>query len=234
MQPISNPKVSLLYFTPNPEESIYVAARICYAALGANELQKNVNVEDAKKLIRFLVKAGHHSALEHASFTFSVENVSRVLTHQLVRNRIASYSHQSQRYVEMDENLKFIVPPNIKENTEFYSRFVEMVDGQITFYHDMVAAGIPKEDARYIIGGGVETKIVVTMNARELLNFFEHRVCHRAQWEIQSLARQMLELVLIEASTVFETAGPSCVREGCHEGKMSCGRPYSRTGGKEK
>jgi thymidylate synthase (FAD) len=103
-----------------------------------------------------------------------------------------------------------------------------MVDAQSSFYGELVAQGIPKEDARYVIGQGVASKIIVTMNARELLNFFEHRICHRAQWEIQLLAQRMLELVEPLAPTVFELAGPECVRSKCSEGKMGCGRPYPR------
>ena len=169
-------------------------------------------------------RMGHTSTFEHVSFTFAIEGVSRVLTHQLVRHRIASYSQQSQRYVK-EHDFERIVPPSIARDPAVKARFDELCNAIQGFYNDMTEAGIPAEDARYILPNATETKIVVTMNARSLLHFFELRCCSRAQWEIRELANRMLEEVRQVAPVLFAKAGPTCVTQRvCHEGKMSCGR----------
>ena len=164
--------------------------------------------------------------LEHAVFTFAVEDVSRALTHQLVRHRLASYSQKSQRWVE-EKDAVYITPPGIKAGTQAYKIFQETVRFAFDSYARLLEEGISKEDARYLLPNAVETKIVVTMNARELLHFFSLRCCNRSQWEIRALAHTMLSLVKEIASTIFANAGAPCVRGDCPEGEMSCGRPYT-------
>lgn len=158
------------------------------------------------------------------TFTFAIEGVSRVLTHQLVRHRIASYSQQSQRYVK-EHDFETIVPPSIAKNPAAKAKFDALMAEIQDLYNEFTAAGVLAEDARYILPNATETKIVCTFNARSLLNFFSLRCCTRAQWEIRALANEMLRQVKDVAPVIFENAGPTCVSEGvCHEGEMSCGR----------
>ena len=217
-------KVTLLEYTPDPERVVAMAARLCYSASGAAELAERLSDAKVKEMVQKIVAMGHASCLEHASFTFGIEGVSRVLTHQLVRHRIASYDQQSQRYVAA-HGFQYITPPSIAENPEAKEKFDQII-GQIREAYDaLTELGIPKEDARYVLANATETKILVTMNARTLLHFFNLRCCNRAQWEIRAMAYQMLALVKNVAPTLFHNAGASCVNTGrCPEGKMTCGK----------
>ena len=180
--------------------------------------------EQAAKLVRKLVSMGHFSTLEHVTFTFAIEGVSRVLTHQLVRHRIASYSQQSQRYVK-EHNFETIMPPTIAARPEAKEKFLKLMQEIQDLYNELTEQGIPAEDARYVLPNAAETKIVCTFNVRSLLNFFSLRCCSRAQWEIRQLAEKMLAECKKVAPVLFENAGPTCVSEGiCREGEMSCGR----------
>ena len=221
--------VELLYYTPNPERAIATAARLCYAPVGAAELMETMSDEQAEKVLKVIMTGGHFSTLEHASFTFAIDGVSRALTHQLVRHRLASYNQQSQRYVKFkDGNVPYVLPPSIAEDEEKTALFNEAIQATVDAYTKLVDAGVEAEDARYLLPNAAETKIVVTMNARELYHFFTVRCCNRAQWEIRELAWKMLELVRPLAPYVFMDAGPTCVRGGCEEGKMTCGEPYDK------
>jgi thymidylate synthase (FAD) len=166
--------------------------------------------------------------VEHASFTFAIEGISRACTHQLVRHRLASYNQQSQRYVKYG-NLDFIIPPAIRRDETLKAEFEKRMETCLDGYHQLLEGGIEPEDARYILPQAAETKIVVTMNARELLHFFTLRCCTRAQWEIRFLALKMLKKVRKIAPTVFATAGPACVRGPCPEDEMMCDRPWKKT-----
>ncbi len=185
--------------------------------------------EDAvHRILKILMSSGHLSALEHATYTFAIDGVSRALTHQLVRHRVASYNQQSQRYVSYAEEPEFIVPPTVAQDPAALSRFNEANKAAFAGYRALIEAGIPAEDARYVLPNAMETKIVVTMNVRELLHFFELRCCNRAQWEIRDLALSMLDLVEPTAPYVFVDAGASCRRGPCRENKMTCGDPYPK------
>ena len=181
--------------------------------------------EDIEKLVRFVIKSGHHSTTEHVIFTFAIEGVSRALTHQLVRHRIASYNQQSQRYVKFDNNFEYITPPSIEKNKDAKEKFDNLISNMHNLYKELLDSGIEAEDARYILPNASETKIIVTMNGRELLNFFTVRCCNRAQWEIRNMAIKMLKLVKKVAPVIFEKAGPSCLRGPCPEGKFKCDNP---------
>ncbi len=220
--------VELLYSTPNPERAIATAARLCYAPVGASELMETMSEERVKSVLTTIMGSGHYSTLEHASFTFAVDGVSRALTHQLVRHRLASFNQQSQRYVKFKEEVPLVVPETIAADPELKATFDEAIEAMSSAYLKLVAAGVPAEDARYLLPNAAETKIVITMNTRELLHFFENRCCNRAQWEIRELAWKMLELVRPLAPFIFADAGPGCVRGGCPEGKMCCGNPYPK------
>ena len=221
-------QVELLYHTPDPERAVATAARLCYAPVGASELMETLDEERIHKVLRTIMTGGHFSTLEHASYTFAIDGVSRALTHQLVRHRLASFNQQSQRYVKFADGLETIKPDSIAENEEANKLFDEMIAKTVEAYQAFLAAGIPAEDARYILPNAAETKIVVTMNIRELLHFFSVRCCNRAQWEIRDRAWRMPELVRPTAPYIFADAGPNCVRGACTEGKMTCGKPYER------
>jgi len=218
-------KVTLLNFTPAPERTVVLSAKLCYSDSNISQLEEKVKGVSYEKFLGKILKMGHLSVLEHAGFTFGIEGISRATSHQLVRHRLASYSQQSQRYVKFKEP-EFVTPPSVKKNLKLGKNFSNKIASLYAFYNEMLEAGIPAEDARYILPNAAETKIIVTMNARELLHFFGLRACERAQWEIRDMAKRMLALVKKEAPFIFKKAGPGCVSTGkCTEGEMTCGRP---------
>lgn len=230
-------KVKILTHTPNLEDVITSAGKLCYSKVGVDEISKKSTKEDTERFVKMLSDMGHHSPLEHVSFTFAVEGVSRALTHQLVRHRIASYSQQSQRYVNLEETFDFVYP-NAIINEGLSSEYAEIMDYIHSKYVDLtqkleekyLAKGMDKrsankkaiEDARYVLPNACETKIVFTMNVRTLLHFFEKRCCVRAQEEIRLLANEMLRQCREISPTLFNNAGATCKRGYCNEGSMSC------------
>lgn len=221
-------QVELLYYTPDPERAIATAARLCYAPVGASELMETMPEERVRSVLSTIMASGHFSTLEHASYTFAIDGVSRALTHQLVRHRLASFNQQSQRYVKFKDGIEVVKPGSVAASPEASAVFDEAMAAAEQAYASLMELGIPAEDARFVLPNAAETKIVVTMNVRELLHFFELRCCNRAQWEIRELALKMLELVKPTAPYVFMDAGASCVRGTCPEGKMTCGTPYEK------
>lgn len=236
-------KVILLRHTHNPEETIAMAARLCYSPADVESLKEKIELKDQKTFVEKLMKMGHMSPVEHVSFTFAVEGISRACSHQLVRHRLASYSQQSQRYVseardkgqgarDEEDIFDYIIPPSISEDEkakEVYEKFMD--EAQKTYNHivqRLNAAGIKGEaasqDARFVLPNAAETKIIVTMNARELLHFFKQRCCLRAQWEIRQMAEEMLRLAKKTAPVIFEKSGPGCIGGPCPEGEYTCGR----------
>ncbi len=240
-------KVQLLTHTPDPEKIIACAAKLCYSASSLDDLSNGITEEGSRKFVDMLSRLGHESPMEHISFTFGIEGVSRALLAQITRHRIASFSVQSQRYVN-EKDFTFVTPPQIADDPEASSLFQEAMSHDLDTYRKLTALLKEKrlktlldqgvsateaekaaektaiEDARFVLPNACSTKMILTMNARSLLHFFELRCCNRAQWEIRELAEQMLRLVLPIAPTLFCHAGPSCVRGGCSEGKMTCGK----------
>ncbi len=240
-------KVELLYHTPEPEKAIALSAKLCYASTSISELEEGLTDEKVGSFVNMLSDIGHESPIEHASFTFGIEGVSRSLLAQITRHRIASFSVQSQRYVRED-GFEFVTPPQIaadpealeifeqamREDNEYYERIAAVLKKNHTAR--LVAEGMDEaaaakkaekmaiEDARFVLPNACTTKMIVTMNARSLNNFFAHRCCNRAQWEIRELAEKMLRLVREVAPTLFEKSGPPCLRGACPEGKMTCGK----------
>ncbi len=218
-------KVELLNHTPDPDRSAAHAALTCYS----EELPEKEDMDEKtiREILDKIKESGHHSVIEHSSFTFSIEGVSRALTHQLVRHRLASYSQQSQRYVDIEE-FDPVVPDSILENdrtAELYENFMKEV--QETYKE--LKEEVPLEDARYVLPNAAKTNIIVTMNARELWHFFSMRCCRRAQWEIRDMANRMLEMAEEVAPIIFEDAGAPCVRGPCPESpEFSCGKPMSK------
>ncbi len=240
-------KVELLAHTPEPERIIAAAAKLCYSAVGVDEICEKMTPESCEKFINMLMNLGHESPVEHVTFTFAIEGVSRSLLAQITRHRIASYSVQSQRYVGK-ENFEYIIPPEIEAVPEAKALFIEAMENDRETYRrldelltakheaDMVASGMDSakahtaaskkahEDARYVLSNACDTKIVMTMNVRSLYNFFSLRCCNRAQWEIRALARQMLRICREVSPILFANAGPACIKGRCSEGAMTCGK----------
>lgn len=240
-------RVTLLAHTPDPEKIIAAAAKLCYSESGVENILEGLDEEKAEKFLNMLMSLGHQSPIEHVTFTFGIEGVSRALLAQITRHRIASYSVKSQRYVK-EGMFEYITPPEIADNEKAKELFIKTMEAAQKAYDELadilyekhyaqlIAEGKDEkaaskaaekmaiEDARFVLPNACETKMVVTMNARSLMNFFHHRCCVRAQWEIRALADEMLKLVKEVAPTLFKKAGPSCVAGPCPEGKMTCGK----------
>ncbi len=263
-------KVTLLAYTPMPEQTVAMAAKLCYAKSDIETIKDGLTEEKTASFVEMLASMGHESPTEHVSFTFGIEGISRACSHQLVRHRIASYSQQSQRYVD-GSSFEFVTPPSVAENPELaekYNRAIELAaKAYVEIRDSLIVQSIKKllnedkalqdkmgdteslsdgeiislfkeldkrkfsafekpanEDARFILPNACTTKIICTFNARSLKNFFAHRCCNRAQWEIRDVAQQMLEIVKNIAPNLFAKCGPSCLFGPCPEGKMSCGR----------
>ncbi len=217
-------KVTLITHTPEPERVIASAAKLCYSSSDIETLMDGLTADKIENFIKKLTDLGHQSPLEHCSFTFGIEGVSRALTHQLVRHRLASYSQKSQRYVK-EGSFEYITPNSIKNDEALCDHYNALMGSIQRFYDLATQRGIPAEDARFVLPNACETKIITTMNIRELLHFFEERCCNRAQWEIRDMANEMLEICKEVAPNLFSKAGASCIRGKCKEGKMSCGNP---------
>lgn len=223
--------VVLLRHTPEPEEVVAMAAKLCYSPAGVGELREKIEAKDQATFVEKLASIGHLSPAEHISFTFGIEGISRACTHQLVRHRVASYSQQSQRYVKADQ-FDFIIPPSIKNDPALVREFEKcMAEAQESYsrvlkrLEELGYKGEDgRQDARYLLPNAAETKIIVTMNARELLHFFRVRCCNRAQWEIREMSERMLALAKQVAPTIFAKSGPGCLSAACPEGAMTCGR----------
>jgi thymidylate synthase (FAD) len=227
-------KVSLIANTSHPEEVITLAAKMCYS----NKTIDEMSIEEYEDFIKRLMELGHESPIEHVTFTFGIEGISRSASHQLVRHRIASYSQKSQRYVKEDQ-FDYVVPPTIEGSCaeDRFKKLMGYIQAEYnSIRNDIIAEleeqGVDKkstekianEDARYVLPNACQTSLVVTMNARSLFNFFKLRCCNRAQWEIRELANEMYRICYMVAPTLFMYAGPGCVVNGrCSEGKMSCG-----------
>jgi len=215
-------QVALIRYTPQPEETVAAAARLCYSRVGAMEILGKMEAAQVDRLLEHLLSSGHHSPLEHISFTFAIEGISRAASHQLVRHRLASYSQQSQRYVS-NLRLDCVTPPRIQRKPELALAFQEAVESVHRLYGRMLEAGIPAEDARYVLPNAACTNLVMTMNARELIHVCSVRLCLRAQWEI----RELFTHVKSEVETVAPRIGAElmikCDRLGYCDEKESCG-----------
>lgn len=257
-------RIELISYTKDVEKYIASAAKLCYSPSGIDEIIDSIDDRREEYYIDMLTEMGHESPIEHSSFTFAIEGVSRSLLAQITRHRIASFTVQSQRYVNMDD-FSYVMPPSVANSTEAKNIFLKAMDEDRQTYSQLSAIltrdnfaalcmekgidaetaaaefEIPSdkifkeikqkarkaanEDARFILPNACETKIIMTMNARSLYNFFRLRTCMRAQWEIRALAVAMLGKLKEVSPLLFKKAGPPCVCYGfCTEGKMSCGK----------
>ena len=222
-------KVELIRHTLSPEELVALSARLCYSRSTVDDLRERISSEDQEAFVEKILGMGHESVLEHVSFSFAVEGVSRVLLAQLTRHRLASFSVQSQRYVSYEKGFGYVIPPSIGA---LGAEAVQEYEAQMQQMHDWYCAWQKKlgkgegsnQDARFVLPGACETRLIVTMNVRELRHFFSLRMCSRAQWEIRELASRMHAICMETAPALFEDAGPGCLRGPCPEGSKSCGK----------
>jgi thymidylate synthase (FAD) len=237
----------LISHTKDPEYLVASAAKLCYSSNGISDLLEGLDAEKVKNFLNMLVELGHESPIEHVNFTFGIEGISRSLLAQITRHRIASFSVQSQRYVN-EEQFRYVIPPEIENIEQAKDEFIKAME-EDKIHYDHIALLLKKkhkerfqamgkseieaeklaeksaiEDARFVLPNACATKMICTFNARSLMNFFRHRLCNRAQWEIRELALQMLRLVLEVAPNLFKQVGPSCLKGECKEKRMSCGR----------
>ena len=229
-------KVTLIGMTASTVEDctasdvMYTAMSQCYNESFDMERAKEMDESTKNKITKAVLGSGHHSVSEHLNFTFLIENVSRALTHQLVRHRIASYSQRSGRYTGLEDGDWYVIPPTIAKKPEAVKLYVDTLssvkDAYLTLTNEM---DIPKEDARFLLPNGQFTNIAVTMNCRTLKNFFGERLCNRAQWEIRAIAKEMAKICKEKLPVVFEDAKfayAKCEQFGyCPENKMhNCGK----------
>ena len=238
--------VKLIAYTPMPEKVISAAAKNCYSAADVDTLLDGLTEEKTQSFLTMLTEIGHESPIEHASFTFAMEGVSRSLLAQITRHRMASFSVQSQRYVR-EKAFEYVIPHEIEDDPEAAELFRKAMADDQEIYEKLTERLLRKhkqtfleqgctekeatrkaekkaiEDARYVLPNACATKIIMTANARSLHNFFRLRCCNRAQWEIRELAEEMYRLVYAVAPVLFRNAGPSCTCGPCSEGKMTCG-----------
>lgn len=239
--------VELLTHTPEPDKLIAAAAKLCYAKSDITTLMDKLTPEKTEQFLTMLSELGHESPIEHVTFTFGIEGVSRALLAQITRHRIASFSVQSQRYVSK-MNFEYILPPSIAEIPAAREEYIRAMEEDAAHYASLqetltaahterlIAEGVPadeakrkaeklaNEDARFVLPNACDTRMIVTMNARSLLNFFRLRCCNRAQWEIREVAIAMLKLVREVSPQLFRYAGPSCLKGKCAEGSYTCGK----------
>lgn len=217
-------KVTLITHTPNPDNIVATAAKLCYSSKTLTELYEKNKEADNEKFLLKLAELGHQSPLEHATFTFGIEGVSRALLAQITRHRIASYSVKSQRYVD-ETDMTVVLPPSIINNAAKAKKYAAALKTAKDTYAELLELGVEKEDARMVLPNACTTQMIMTMNARSLMNFFKLRCCNRAQWEIRELADEMLKQCKEIAPLLFAKAGASCMYGNCSEGKMCCGNP---------
>lgn len=217
-------KVTLITHTPEPEKVIASAAKLCYSSSDIETLMNGLTPEKIEIFIKKLAGLGHESPLEHCTFTFGVEGVSRALLAQLTRHRIASYSVKSQRYVK-EGQFEYITPMSIEDDDMLFLEYIKLMKDIQAFYNAAIKRGVQPEDARYALPNACSTQLIMTFNIRSLLNFFELRCCNRAQWEIRQMADMMLDMCKEVAPNIFAKAGASCMRGKCKEGEMCCGSP---------
>ncbi len=210
-------KVVLLSHSPEPERAVATAARNCYSPRDVESIDENWSHDEIVKMVDRVRDAGHLSTFEHTMFSFGVGGVSRALTHQLVRHRHMSYEQKSQRYIKVRGQYAYVTPPSIEARPEIHAKFDALQAQIAAFYAEALAAGTPAEDARFVLPNAAETQIVITANARALLDFFTLRTCNNAQWEIRELAFAMLRLAKRAAPALFVRAGATCVRGYCNE-----------------
>ncbi|MCL5256367.1 MAG: FAD-dependent thymidylate synthase [Chloroflexi bacterium] len=215
-------QVRLVAYTPEPERTAAAAARLCYSSVSAISLLENITEPEIERLLESVIAAGHLSTIEHISFTFAIDGLSRAASHQLVRHRLASYSQQSQRYVSL-KTPEYVTPPSIASKPALREAFEQAMEQDHKLYRQLQEAGIPAEDARYVLSNATTTRLVMTMNARELIHVSGLRLCRHAQWEIRRLFGKVKVEVAQVAPIIARHLQPKCLPLGYCDERETCG-----------
>ncbi len=218
-------RVELVRCTEDGESLMALAAKLCYAGGDLSSLLERIETTDQRAFVQKVLGMGHDSVMEHISFTFLIDGVSRTLLAQLTRHRIASFSVQSQRYVGYEKGFGYIVPPSVEAlGEQAVAEYAAQMDQMLTWYQAWQQKLGANEDARFVLPNACETRLLMTMNARELKHFLQLRMCNRAQWEIRELADTIFALCYAQTPELFADAGPGCLRGKCPEGDKTCGQ----------
>jgi thymidylate synthase (FAD) len=203
---------------------IYTACRTCYSELRPEDIFERatdgrVAPEKQQELVRRVIESGHGSTIEHIVFTFAISGVTRTLSHQLVRHRAGlAFDQQSQRYLDY-KRPAYMVPGTIQDApVELRERYESMLDGSLAFYSDLLEAGVPGEDARFVMPNATRTNLVMTTNLRALIHMSGLRLCTMAQWEIRRLFQLIRHEVFDVSPFLGSFLAPKCVPLGyCDE-----------------
>jgi thymidylate synthase (FAD) len=221
----NKPVVHLLAKPQNLLKTIYSACRTCYSADTPFEIFESTDDEQKMlKLINRVISSGHYSTIEHIQVSFAISNVSRACTHQLVRHRHMSFSQKSQRYVKEKGQFDYIIPPTIERNPELKAKFQNFMAEISDKYQEFVEAGIPAEDARFVLPNATASSMVASLNLREMIHLANLRLCTRAQYEIRTMVKAMCDELIKSEPWLKDYLVPKCVRLGYCDEDKSCGR----------
>jgi len=225
----NKPIVKLISKPQNILKTVYTACRTCYSAQSPVEMYDNdVDEEKMLKLIKNVIASGHHSTIEHIQISFAISNVSRACTHQLVRHRLMSFSQKSQRYVQEKGQFDYIIPPTIDKNPELREKFISFMGEISDKYQEFVEAGIPAEDARFVLPNAASSSLVASLNLRELIHLAQLRLCTRAQYEIRCMVKAMCDELTSQEPWLKEYLVPKCEALGFCDEHKSCGRKITK------
>lgn len=229
MDNTNKPVVRLISKPENMLKTIYTACRTCYSADYPINIYDNADdAEKMLKLIKRVIGSGHYSTIEHIQVSFAISNVSRACTHQLVRHRHMSFSQKSQRYVKEKGQFDYIIPPTIDKNSELRDKFVKFMESISQQYQEFVDAGIPAEDARFVLPNAAASSLVASLNLREMIHLANLRLCTRAQYEIRCLVNAMCDALIDEEPWLKDYLVPKCERLGFCDEDKSCGRKITQ------
>ena len=217
--------VNLIAKPDNMLKTIYTACRTCYSAdYPINIYENAVDEEKMLKLIEKVIGSGHYSTIEHIQVSFAISNVSRACTHQFVRHRHVSFSQKSQRYVKEKGQFDYIIPPTINKNPELKEKFEKFMNEISNMYLEFTEAGIPAEDARFVLPNAASSSMVASLNLRELIHIANIRLCSRAQYEIRDVVKKMCDALTAEEPWLKKYLVPKCEALGYCDEDKSCGR----------
>lgn len=225
----NKPIVNLISKPKDMLKTVYTACRTCYSADAPINIYNSTDDEEKMlKLIERVISSGHFSTIEHIQVSFAISNVSRACTHQLVRHRHMSFSQKSQRYVKEKGQFDYIIPPTIEKNPELKEKFEKFMGDISSLYTEFTDAGIPAEDARFVLPNAAASSMVASLNLREMIHLANLRLCTRAQYEIRILVKYMCEELLKEEAWLKPYLVPKCERLGFCDEDKSCGRMATR------
>ena len=229
MEKNNKPVVNLISKLENMLKTVYTACRTCYSADYPINIYESTDDKDKMlKLINRVISSGHYSTIEHVQVSFAISNVSRACTHQLVRHRHMSFSQKSQRYVKEKGQFDYIIPPTIEKDPVLKEKFTNFMNKISDQYQEFVEAGIPAEDARFVLPNAAASSLVTSLNLRELIHLANLRLCTRAQYEIRTMVKMMCDELIKEEPWLKPYLVPKCERFGFCDEDKSCGRVKTR------